>query len=422
MLAIETLSYSPTLKERTKFIPIQEALTQSRDNYVSQEQKRAKIVVAYELGQDAVVYQELARHKNEQGYDSASKSLNAYIKMQLETHIGERLHVGISKLDHQIKDGQIWPENIGEPMLKMMKRGRGYRWNIGKPVDFARESAEVFGFEQIQSVLVNESTPEGTMMLSISPQGDIKNGSIYTKNFYDVYQKTKDGIASYRFTSGLTPNESQQKVKQFDKRYYVSQVPHDHEFLSQPIKLDPNTSFLSTPQEVHDYMHKAHEHMNYEEFKRVVEACAPFITSYINNLCENPHDNIQQERIFNALLNYADIAAGKVQGGVIFQNDSYVRLWIPSPVDIQLLSNMPVRHVSTGCGSSGSSIIGNTSSSGYLSQFSVVESSTGLSIGNEWFKCPKCTYKASGPIGERPCPGCGLTKEAYAAESGISCD
>ena len=76
-------------------------------------------------------------------------------------------------------------------MLAMMKRGRDYRWKIGKPVDFARESAEVFGFEQIQKVLADEAMPVGTMMLSISPQGDIANGSVYTKNFYDIYQKTK---------------------------------------------------------------------------------------------------------------------------------------------------------------------------------------------------------------------------------------
>jgi len=41
-----------------------------------------------------------------------------------------------------------------------------------------------------------------------------------------------------------------------------------------------------------------------------------------------------------------------------------------------------------------------------------------LSISNEeWFTCPKCHYKADGPVGDT-CPGCGLTKEAYVEESG----
>jgi hypothetical protein len=42
-------------------------------------------------------------------------------------------------------------------------------------------------------------------------------------------------------------------------------------------------------------------------------------------------------------------------------------------------------------------------------------------LESEWFKCPKCPFKANGPIGNS-CPGCGLTKEAYAKESGESCD
>lgn len=36
---------------------------------------------------------------------------------------------------------------------------------------------------------------------------------------------------------------------------------------------------------------------------------------------------------------------------------------------------------------------------------------------DEWFKCPSCHYKATGPVGDM-CPGCHLTKEAYAQNSG----
>lgn len=39
----------------------------------------------------------------------------------------------------------------------------------------------------------------------------------------------------------------------------------------------------------------------------------------------------------------------------------------------------------------------------------------------EWFNCPKCGYEADGPIGNT-CPGCGLTKEDYAQESGEICE
>lgn len=36
----------------------------------------------------------------------------------------------------------------------------------------------------------------------------------------------------------------------------------------------------------------------------------------------------------------------------------------------------------------------------------------------EWFECGKCSYKATGPIGDGPCPGCGVTKEEYAKQTG----
>ena len=45
-----------------------------------------------------------------------------------------------------------------------------------------------------------------------------------------------------------------------------------------------------------------------------------------------------------------------------------------------------------------------------------------LDLNQEWFTCPKCSYKADGPIGNT-CPGCNLTKEDYASEEGvIVCD
>lgn len=62
---------------------------------------------------------------------------------------------------------------------------------------------------------------------------------------------------------------------------------------------------------------------------------------------------------------------------------------------------------------------GSLVSSSALNRGSVLDSL--FEEDGEWFKCPKCTYKASGPIGNT-CPGCGLTKEEYAKETGVSCD
>ncbi|MCL6096216.1 MAG: hypothetical protein M1444_00830 [Patescibacteria group bacterium] len=53
---------------------------------------------------------------------------------------------------------------------------------------------------------------------------------------------------------------------------------------------------------------------------------------------------------------------------------------------------------------------------------SIINRSVNLGLSDkEWFTCPKCSYKADGPIGNT-CPGCGLTKEDYAQESGDICE
>lgn len=42
---------------------------------------------------------------------------------------------------------------------------------------------------------------------------------------------------------------------------------------------------------------------------------------------------------------------------------------------------------------------------------------TSLLSEDEWFTCPKCGYKADSSVGDQ-CPSCGITKEAFAKESG----
>lgn len=65
----------------------------------------------------------------------------------------------------------------------------------------------------------------------------------------------------------------------------------------------------------------------------------------------------------------------------------------------------------------------NGGGSGQNSNTSLVNSLTprfgqsSLSLDQERFVCPKCGFEAHGPVGNE-CPGCGLTKEDYAEESG----
>lgn len=402
---------------------IDDAIRGARDLFVAKEASKTKKVIAYEIEQDRVAYQELAKHRGEEDYQAAQESLNAYTKMQVETHIGERLHVGISKFNFRIKEGELFPENAEESMLSMMKRGRDYRRNHGSPVDWARESAEVYGFEEMQKVLVADETPVGTMMLSISPQGEVKNGSIYKQNFYDVYQKTEDGVVAYRFTSGLTPEESHQKIQNLDERYAGGAVPTDVQFLSRPIRIDPSASTLKTPQEIHEYLHKEHKHMNEKEFALIINMCSGFITSYINTLCRNPYALRDAERSFTVILNAADEIADQMQQKPeeydVYLRGSVmptVRPWVPSANEYARLAEKQVREVETGCGLSGSSSLKNESSPRGI--YSVAEAAP----NREAFECPDCHHRTTARIGNQ-CPNCNLTKEEFAArEMAEVCD
>lgn len=408
--------------DRKSFVPkVANVITSARIEFVKENKDRKKDTsIAYPLEHDTLVYQKLAENKYAQDYKSTRERLNSDTKMQLETHIGERLNVCISKFKYRLKeDGQLLPEMTDEPMLNMIKRGRDHRRNHGKQIDWQREDAEVTGFENIQKVMADRNTPDGTMMLSISPQGDVKNGSIYGQNFYDVYKKTKKGIEAYRFTSGLTTTESQVKVRRLDKRFDTNLRLSDYEFLSQPIRINPKNSNLKNPQAVHDYMHKEHAHMSKQEFDRVIGLCAPLITAYISTLCDNPYDLIRQEKTFNALLNFADIMAGKANEHDIFKDkqiinrvnsEEYVRQWIPSMTDINSLSGRPVRSVITGCGASHGSNISSLSS-----PYSVVEFSANINLhgsdkyGSRSFKCPNCHKTNVRPVDEllELCQNCG---------------
>ncbi|MBA3723875.1 MAG: hypothetical protein H0W89_03185 [Candidatus Levybacteria bacterium] len=339
-------------------------LSDARDIFLATEQRNTKEVQAYELEQDAVLYRVLAKEKRPEAYEQSKESLDAYIKMQLETHLGERLHVGISKFVYHIVDGELRTEDTGEPVLAMIERGRDYRRKKGKPVDWDREDAEVTGLGRIQQTLTmsDEAVPVGTKMVFASPQGDVENGSIYKQNFYEVQEKMADGtVEAYRYTSGLTPEETQEKLTELDSRYKRNTVPTDAEFLANPIQIAPGAFGLHTPNDIHEFMHKDHKHMSQKDFAIVRQACLPIINAYTKALTENPDDTVQQNKLFRALLNYADRVAKELhddpQHNVVAftqspEND-FIRPWVAPRIDINALAQEKVRFVDTGCGASG---------------------------------------------------------------------
>lgn len=347
--------------------------------------------------------------------------LDRYTTCQVETLLGERLNVILSKNRYEIKNNVIYGKDMSEPFVDVMKRGRDYRKKIGGEtrVDNEREQAEIDGFSMIQDILCNPNTPIGTMMISVSPPG--KDSSLYKHNFYDIFTVKKDkgdrSIDARRYSSALSNEEYREKMEQFYPNIYGKDVsPADDYFLSHPVVI--NNSFLSSPDNVHTYLHKNHEFMDERDFEEVRRACSPFIKRYIRALSENPTDIDNHNLILDAVLNKADREADYLRIYKIKSHDIFVRPYdsLSLEREIEFLGNQPVRKVATGCGSSSgfsNNSGGKNNGSVFSSPFSVSE--FGLDQG--WFTCPKCGFEADGPVGNK-CPKCNLTKEDYAEQSG----
>jgi len=365
-------------------------------------------VAAYEPRFDRRAYQFL-ESKNKQ-------NLDAYTRKQLETHLGERFNVLLSTTRYEIRNGQIFGENTDEPFMQMIQRGVEYRKKYGNSADHEREAAEAAGFKRIEETLLSEKAEIGDMMLLVSPPGE-KN-SIYKHNFYDVFTLKQDEKGKYveaiRYSSSLTNDEYVEKLRPF--RDFKEDVK-DADFLASPIPISP---FFKTADQVHRYLHKNHEFIEKEEFEEILAITAPLITSYINTLSEKPFDQNLQFLTYNAILNKADIAFSLVR-----QKDKQKLLKeyllqsrMSAKSDIFMLGKQPVRAVATGCGlSKGFSVSKGLNTA--FSPFSVSEFAAGRN--QEWFICPRCNYKADGPIGNM-CPGCKLTKEEFSEGGGEVCD
>lgn len=340
--------------------------------------------------------------------------LDAYTKTQLETHLGERFNVLLSKTRYEIKEGQIFGENTNEPFMQMLLRGVEYRRKYGNPVDWQREEAEATGFRKIEEELLSKEAT-GKMMLLVSPPGG--KDSIYKHNFYDIFTLKEDEkgkhVEAIRYSSSLTNDEYIEKLnksKEFDKNV------KDCDFLANPIRVD---SSFESADDLHKYLHKDHEFTTKEEFDQIVAIVTPLITSYVNTLSDNPFDERLQLLTYNAILNKADVAITliKHKDKQKFVKDYLFKSQVSAKSDVFVLGKQPVRVVATGCGSSGGfSVTGNLNSS--FSTFSVSE--FGAKKDQEWFSCPKCKYKANGPVGDT-CPGCRLTKEEFAQNGGKVC-
>lgn len=304
----------------------------------------------------------------------------SYLSRQIDTFLGERLNVLLSKNKYEIKDSLMYGEDMEEPFIDVIKRGVDYRRKVEgeERVDKKREEAEVEGFLEIQEILCNPNTQIGTMMLSVSPQGSKE--SLYQHNFYDIFTlKEAEGkrfIEARRYSSALDFDEYKDKLKPLS---FVENILNDNDadFLSNPIKI--NDVFFENADQIHSYLHKNHKFIELEEFERIIKTCELLKQRYIRT---------KDPQILDAIMNKADEAAGLVR----FKRSAELRI----NDEADFYGKQQVRTVAAGCGSSGS-VSGDQKSS----PFSVSDFGMSDDLGDREFACPVCGHMNKRPYNEK---------------------
>lgn len=319
-------------------------------------------------------------------YDRNEKDVK-FIAQQLESHLRERFNVLISTYEYGIKDGHLIRQGTEEPFIESIKRGRDKIQKLSpNQVDVDRENAEPIGFEKIDGFLSNPTTPLGSKMLSISPQGE--KGSKYQHNFYDIFTlKEKNGeryVELSRYSSALTPRDYANRLG-LDS----SNPPKAAGFLANPI---PITDVFITPEEIHKSLHMDHEYMDPLEFMDEIWT-SPFVQARVKKYQLNP-----DARSLNAILNAADeVWENKNRKDKGESYKDYTN-YVPSHGEIMYLEEKKVRQVGGQCPGKSGADINNSAFS--VSDF--VSKDRGYDFDHEG----TCVVCNSGPKALGPCEIC----------------
>lgn len=304
----------------------------------------------------------------------------------------------------------------GEPMKVKAIRTIERRRLFGEPT--AREEAELTGIISLEDQL--RFAQNGDTIIWASPPGPKEEGYgdygfIYVGNVLSSGGDLHLSMNAIRIDKPTIPQFNQALTA-------LTGISTD---------FDRTEDFLQTPRVVRDHSNPDLETVltscfsfqkNDTEnvFEKVINKLKPMIGEFINLLKRSPERSRrtteEKLRAFYALENYALELKRRYEqqprGNVSYFDDRHIyQLY-----DIMRIHGHESPRVAGSCGSSSK-----TQSNGLFNRYEFLMKAI-FGEGGEWFTCPVCHYQADGPIGENPCPGCGLTKEQYKESGEEVCD
>ncbi len=311
-------------------------------------------------------------------------------------------------------DGQLIDLNRRESMVTLSQRAIDVKNHQNK--SSSREQAEKIGFQKLGRELRQAKT--GDTIIWMSPQGPKSEG--YGDYGYIYFGKV-EGDGHEKKISMIAKRVDESTIEQFNQAREAFFGSHKklqkaEEFLVEPAVLKENISEAYVDSVLKKIFTFKPSGKIQRIFEKVIENSYSLITDLVA-LIKNPWKAIQEKikglhSLENFVLKLRKDYESEEDENLIYIKSSGNDLRIKDIVGS--FGHEPPK-VAGSCGSTSSNSLNSSNI------FNSLSSLNSLFNENEWFQCPECGFKADGPVGNT-CPGCGLTKEAYAEEAGVSCD
>lgn len=304
----------------------------------------------------------------------------------------------------KFKDGKLRDPNRDDSMEELSQRAIHLKRKVGK--SFAREQSELRGFQSLNEQLKFAKT--GSTIIWVSPPGPKEDG--YGDYGFIYFGKVEDSNPEEKNIKMTAMRVENPSIGQFNRVIRMFGNEKAGYSTAEEFLANPNVCSEDVKEGYADailkkvFSFKPNE-KEQEEFGQIIKKMFPVIWDFIKSS--------RNLRGLYSLENYA-LALKK-------DYETFEREGIVGVVDLSLPKG--IRDITGDYGHEPPKVAGSCGSTGNSNEikssniFNSLSSLNSLSE-NEWFTCPKCGYIADGPIGDGPCPGCGLTKEAHAEESG----
>jgi hypothetical protein len=317
----------------------------------------------------------------------------------------------IPKYSYKLKfsGGEIKDPLKEESMLNIAEKAIYEK--IAKNSTYSRELAEKQGIQNLNNQL--SKAQSGDTIFWASPPGPKEEGyGDYGFIFMGNVQQTSNG-KDIQMTAIHVDNPT---LEQFNQANYL--------FIGEKTGFKTAEEFIANPRVIKEHFDEGYidsllgktfsfkpNKEEQEKFKIITQKMSPLYPEFVR-LAKDPHKPKSEKiKALYSIINYA-LQLKKEYDWPFTGRENIIVDFKPIP-GLAVIAGKYGHEPPKAAGSCPSN-----KSSNLLSKGSFLNNLLG---DQEWFHCPKCGYQADGPIGDT-CPGCKLTKEEYARETGISCD